>query len=245
MLSKFNNQVKLYTRHNNEVTAKFPELQKVDIPDGTILDGEIIVSDTEGKPDFQAMMQRFLSKKSGHNIQYCVFDVIYHEGKKVTHIPLLERKALLQSLIENDNHIAEVQWVHGNGAAYFELVKQNGLEGIVQKRADSKYQINKRSKDWLKFINYQYNDTVITGLRKDEFGLLLAIEEGNRLKPAGLLEFMPLHAKKQFYREYQHFIVDEDKKFIFIEPQIKCRVKFRNYTKAGLLRIPSFVEYIS
>ena len=51
-LSKFNGKVKLYTRHNNDVTAKFKELHNIDIPDGTIFDGEIIVSDKEGKPDF-------------------------------------------------------------------------------------------------------------------------------------------------------------------------------------------------
>ncbi|PLT32666.1 RNA ligase family protein [Bacillus sp. V5-8f] len=244
ILSKFNNQIKLYTRHNNEVTAKFPELQSIDIPDGTVLDGEIIVSDVEGKPDFEAVMERFMSKRSSHAIQFCVFDVIYHEGRKVTHLPLVERKELLESLIDNDEHVAKVQWMSGNGKAYCDLVKEHNLEGIVLKRANSKYQIKKRSHDWLKIINYQYADTVITGLRKDEFGLLLAIEENGSLKPAGVMEFMGSEARKQFYCQYRDLIVEEDKKFTFIEPKIKCRVKFRNYTKAGLLRIPSFVEYI-
>ncbi|MEK4883658.1 RNA ligase family protein [Bacillus sp. FSL W8-0223] len=245
ILSKFNNQVKLYTRHKNEVTAKFPELQDLDIPNGTILDGEIIVSNSEGKPDFEFMMERFQSSRSEHQIQFCVFDVIYHKGDKVTHLPLLERKELLDSLIEDGEHIVKVRWIRGNGQAYFNLIKQQGLEGIVLKRADSKYQVNKRSHDWLKVINYQYTNAVITGLRKDKFGLLLAIEEGGRLKPGGVMEFMTPAALKEFYSQYQDLIVDENKKFTFIEPKIKCRVKFRNYTKAGLLRSPSFVEYIS
>ncbi len=245
ILTKFNNQIKLYSRHNNEVTAKFPELLHLNIPDGTVLDGEIIVSDSEGKPDFEAMMERFQSKRSEHTIQYCIFDVLYHKGEKVTHLPLLQRKELLDSLVENEKHISKVQWLHGNGRAYFDLVKQNGLEGIVLKKADSKYQIKKRSHDWLKVINYQYTDVVITGLRKDKFGLLLAFEENGRLKPGGLMEFMTPAARKQFYGEYRDLIVDENKKFTFIEPKIKCRVKFRNYTKTGLLRSPSFVEYIS
>ena len=45
--------------------------------------------------------------------------------------------------------------------------------------------------------------------------------------------------------QYRDYIMEENKKFIFLDPKIKCRVKFRNYTKAGLLRIPSLVEYIS
>ncbi len=54
ILSKFNNKVRLYTRHNNEVTSKFPELLNIDISDGTVLDGEIIVTDPDGKPDFES-----------------------------------------------------------------------------------------------------------------------------------------------------------------------------------------------
>ncbi|MCY9003294.1 RNA ligase family protein [Peribacillus frigoritolerans] len=245
ILSKFNDQIKLYTRHNNEVTMNFPEFLQLDIPDGTILDGEIIVTDRQGKPDFEAMMERFQSKKSEHSIQYCVFDVIYHNGQKVTHLPLHERKELLDKIVEDTDLICKVRWMYGNSPAYFNLVKQQGLEGIVQKKANSQYQINKRSHDWLKVINYQYTDAVITGLRKDEFGLLLGIEKNDRIKPAGIMEFITPAARKQLYNQYQDLIVDENSKFIYLDPKIKCRVKFRNYTKNGLLRIPSFVEYIS
>lgn len=55
-LSKFEGKVRLYTRHNNEVTAKFKELHHIDVPDGTILDGEITVSDHKGRPDFEAII---------------------------------------------------------------------------------------------------------------------------------------------------------------------------------------------
>ncbi|WHY65363.1 RNA ligase family protein [Neobacillus sp. SuZ13] len=245
ILSKFDNKIKLYTRHNNEVTSKFPELLTLDLPNGIVLDGEIVVSDEQGKPDFEAMMERFMSSKSTRKIQYCVFDVLYHEGKKVAHMPLVERKVLLDDLIEQREFITKVQWMYGNGEAYFNLVKEHGLEGIVLKRADSPYQVNKRSKDWLKVINYQYVDAYIIGARKDEFGLLLGLEEGKKIRPAGIMEFMNPVAKKVFYNTHKNFIKDEDKKFIFLDPKMKCRIKFRNYTKDGKLRIPSFVEYIS
>ena len=52
ILSNQDGKVKLYTRHNNEVTNKFPELHDIDIPEGTVLDGEIIVTNSEGLPDF-------------------------------------------------------------------------------------------------------------------------------------------------------------------------------------------------
>jgi DNA ligase-1 len=90
ILSKFYNKVKLYTRHNNEVTAKFPELLTIDIPDGTVLDGEIIVSDAEGKPDFEEMMSRFQSRRNTQDtgtLSYVVFDVLQYKSKSVTQLP--------------------------------------------------------------------------------------------------------------------------------------------------------------
>jgi DNA ligase 1 len=245
ILTKFEDKIRLYTRHNNEVTSKFPELLLIDIPNVTVLDGEIVVTDKQGKPDFEAMMERFMSRQCNQRVQYCVFDVIYHKGKKVTHLPLIERKELLDAFLEPTEAITKVQWLYGRGTDYFNLVKEQGLEGIVLKKADSKYQINKRSNDWLKVIHYQYADAFVTGIRKEEFGLLLGLEEGGAIKPAGIMEFMSPAAKKMLYDSYRDYILDENNKFIFLDPKIKCRVKFRNYTKDGNLRIPSFVEYIS
>ena len=241
ILSKFDNKVRLYTRHNNEVTAKFPELITVDIPDGTVLDGEIIVTDPTGKPDFEAMMSRFMSKQNileNGTLSYVVFDVIKYNGESVTRLPLTERKQLLDEVIPTDTGLlSKVRYLEGNGAAYFDLVQQQGLEGIVLKRKDSRYEVGKRSQSWLKVINYQYADVLITGLRKGEFGLLLSFLDG---KSAGIMEFMPPGEKKHLYRQQK--VVSEDDKFIFIEP-IKCRVKYRNLTNAGFLRIPTFVEW--
>jgi DNA ligase 1 len=147
---------------------------------------------------------------------------------------------LLEKIIPSDNpNIATVMWMQGNGCAYFDLVKQNDLEGIVLKKIDnSPYEIGKRSHSWLKVINYQYENCYITGLRKDEFGLLLSFLDGN---PAGLIEFMPPDDRKKLYSMCK--VNSENDKFRFIEP-IKCRVKYRNLTKQGRLRIPSFVDWL-
>jgi DNA ligase 1 len=243
ILSKFNDKVQIYTRHKNEVTSKFPELVNLPLPNGIILDGEIIVTDDKGRPNFEAVMERFMSSKSGHTISFSVFDIIYFNGEKVTNLPLLERKELVNKVIPEDTPILnKVQWIEGNAEQYFQLIKQHELEGIVQKKADSKYQINKRSHDWLKVINYQYDDVFISGLRKDEFGLLLNFENG---KYAGIMEFMPTSQRREFYKQYTDFIIEENDKFVYLDPKLKVKVKYRNLTKNGLLRIPSFVEWVS
>jgi DNA ligase-1 len=186
-------------------------------------------------------MERFQSKTSLHEISYCVFDVIYYKGDKITSLPLITRKRLLAEIIPEETPlITKVKWIEGNGSTFFNLVKQQDLEGIVLKKADSKYQIDKRSHDWLKVINYKYDTVYISGLRKDEFGLLLSFENG---KTAGILEFVKPEARKQFYKVYRELIIKENDKFIYLDPKIRCKIKYRNLTKNGLLRIPSFLEW--
>lgn len=174
-----------------------------------------------------------MSNKSQHQIQFCVFDILYLNGEKMTELPLLHRKEWLTKVMPDNDIVVPVQWTHCNRVKYFDLVQQLGLEGIVLKKSDSTYQIKKRSADWLKVINYQYSEALITGVRKDQFGLLLMFE-------AGVMEFMPPNNRKELYEKYK--VIEENDKFKYIDP-IKCRVKYRNLTKDGKLRIPSFIEW--
>lgn len=238
--TKFNDKVRLYTRHNNEVTAKFPELHDLDMPNGTVLDGELIVPGVEGKPDFELMMERFSSNNGKHFIQYCVFDIIQHNGERVIRLPLITRKELLCDKLQPTKQIILTQFIESNGNEYFNLVKEQGLEGIVLKRKNSTYQTNRRSKEWLKVINYQFEDVFITGLRKNgDFGALLSFEDG---RYAGVLEFMPPQDKRSLYGKMKK--IEETDKFTKIEP-VPTQVKYRNLTKSGLLRIPSLNRSIS
>jgi len=243
LLTKFNNKIKLYTRHSNEVTTIFPELTNLDIANGTILDGEVIAPDKDSKPDFEAVMRRFRSNKSKIPIQFVVFDILYFKGEKITHLPLLERKELLSKVVPKDNpNIVEIQWMTGNGTAFFELVKKHDLEGLVFKNSKSIYEVNKRSYNWLKLINYKYEKVVISGIRKDEFGVLLSSKEGKTL---GVMEFMIPSERSKLYKMSRELKQNENEKYIYFKPQIECLVKYRNYTSEGKLRIPSFVEWTS
>lgn len=246
--SNINGAVKIYTRHKTDVTNRFPELHSLPLPHGTVLDGEIVVTDPTGKPDFEAMQSRFLRTKNTDNqqtISYCVFDVIHHASESVTHLPLVERKAILNSLIPTDTPLlSKVLSVDGQAHVLFDLCQAQGLEGIVLKRKDSRYEISKRSKSWLKVINYQYTDVWIHGLRKGNFGWLLAFPDGQH---AGIMELgVPPKNKKQLHAIAADLKCGEDEKFIYLTKEsLKCHVKYRHLTKAGLLRLPSFVEFTS
>jgi DNA ligase-1 len=236
---------KLYTRHHTDITTCFPELLNLDIPIGTILDGEVVVTDSSGKPDFEAVMSRF----SGFNsekvkylsvhepVSFVVFDVLHHKGEKVTQLPLYERKEILDEIIPvNTPILSKVMSIESNGTALFELIKEQNLEGIVLKKKDSTYEIGKRSYSWLKMINYQYTNVIVNGYRKVDFGWLLSYEDG---RYADIMELgVPKEEKNRVYRMDKR---DENDKFVFIEP-VSGYVKYRNETKSGLLRLPSFVS---
>lgn len=144
--------VKAYTRHGNEVTNRFPELWTPPVPADTILDRELIVIH-EGRPDFGKVMKRLMTQDSGkvqqltrtHPVQYVVFDLLQHRGQRVTYLPLMERKTLLEETLQEDDSFSRIRFVEGNGTGLFQATNDAGLEGIVIKRKYSIYEVRHRS----------------------------------------------------------------------------------------------------
>lgn len=230
--------VRLYTRHKNEVTGKFPELiDNNQIENGTTLDGELIVTDSEGKPNFESVMERFKSRKSKHKVTFCAFDIINYNGKSVTHLPLIERKEILESAFKDNDYYKKTKFILGHGVEYFNLTKQQKLEGTVQKEINSKYEIDKRSDKWLKVIAYDVGEYYIAGYKKDEFGWLLS--DGERI--VGVLSLaVGANERKAGYKVFQQLKVKETENTVYIKEVIKCVVKHRGFTKNNLLRLPEF-----
>lgn len=246
LIVKGTDSYRLYTRHGTDVTARFPELYDfaVSLPANTTVDGELVqVDPTTGAPDFEALMARFrvtnatkiATAVKDAPVTYYPFDIV------VPRVPLLERKRQLTELLAvQAPHIEEVRYYHGIAAEYNDAVKGYGLEGIVVKRADSTYQKNKRSRDWLKHVNYAQEDVYVTGYRTDgDFGWLLAFENG---KPAGIMELgVPTAARHAVYRASK---TEGGDGVARLDEPIHCRVKYRNLTLNDYLRLPSFVTFL-
>jgi DNA ligase-1 len=236
-------RVKLYTRHLNDCTRQFPEFARVGLRSSSaILDGEMIALGDDGKPDFEAVMSRFQSRKvkSRQQVHFAAFDVLQVNGESTLHRPLEDRHEILQTIVAPSDLISVVQF-HEDGAALFESVKSLGLEGIVSKKKGSRYTLDHRSANWLKIKNYQYATVAITGIRKREFGWALQLENGSY---AGVCEFVPKEARAAFFKIAKRLVRSENQNWYYLEPLIQCRVKFQCYTKSGLLRSPSFVEFV-
>jgi bifunctional non-homologous end joining protein LigD len=113
----------------------------------TILDGEIIALDENGIPRFQ-LLQRFHKQPTAPTV-YFIFDVLWAGGTDIRTKTLMERRAVLESIIKNSG-IQLGSFVECEGKALFDLAKTKGMESIVAKRKNSIYRPGKRSSDWLK-----------------------------------------------------------------------------------------------
>jgi hypothetical protein len=102
----------------------------------------------DGRPDFN-LLQNFRSAES--RIVYYAFDILVHEGQRLTALPLLERRAILSGVIEPGEHVALSQVSDRPAAEMLRFVKSHSLEGAVAKRSDSVYQPGQRTGLWSKY----------------------------------------------------------------------------------------------
>ena len=117
-----------------------------------ILDGELAVADHLGRSVFADMMQR------RHLARYFAFDLLSLNGQDLRQLPLLTRKAQLKRILPSRSpHVLYVDHSRGNGTALYRLACQLDLEGIVAKRADSRYEDNSNARNWIKIKNPAYS----------------------------------------------------------------------------------------
>lgn len=243
----------IYTRHNNECTRQYPELLSVPFGEDMILDGEIVCIDPAGAVDFESIMTRFQARRTDSinrlmgqlPATYIVFDILFYQGQDLRSLSLMERKEVLAAAaLPVNRHITMVPYIEGAGEALYADICSRSMEGIVCKRKDSRY-VSRRSPSWQKVINWTYVDVWVTGFRKDEFGWLVSVEDGaGRLRPAGVIELgANQDHKRAFYGVAKPLVIGEDKNNVYLQPAIRAKVKTRNWTKAGLLRNPVFVDF--
>ena len=253
IFSQESGDIRLYTRHNNDCTLQYPELL-ISFDYDIILDGEVACTDPEtGLNDFEGVMSRFSTRQHSKVQQlvktlpatFAIFDVLQYKGSDLRSLPLIERKAILHSLILPSSSFGIVPHIEGAGEALFSQIESMGMEGVVGKRKDSQY-ISRRSRDWQKVINWSYAEVFITGYKKAEFGWLAAVPDlSGKLRPAGIIEHGAGPKHKQAFRGVcQQLVTGEDKNHVYLEPRIRAKVKMRNWTKSGLLRTPVFEQFI-
>ena len=254
-----NKSVVLHNKRHKDVTSIYPELSRMNrcVKERVILDGELVVLNKEGKPDFYAIQRRSLMTDTfkiglaakSNPVQFVAYDIIYNDGDDLTDKPLMERKAILSKVVKEGNNLTISRYIEKNGVAFFELAKAQELEGIVAKRKDSLYQIGKRTRDWLTIKVMQDEDLLILGYQPDLKGevkdlILGYFDDDGKLQCRGKVY---LGISKEERRIISQFArgntvrkpwFPKYKNVVWLKPQLVGTAHFMHETENGGMRQP-------
>lgn len=261
------NGLQLRTRNLSDVTAQYPELRGLGdaLPEGTVLDGEIVALDERGLPSFERLQRRMhvadqarvLDRMAATPVTYMLFDLLVHNGQPIMHLPYPERRQLLEELDLEAPAWRLTPSQVGGGADLLEAARRLGLEGIVAKRLGSPYRPGKRSRDWIKVKIRHRQELVVAGwtpgegARAGEIGALLMgyHDEQGRLAYAGKVgtgytdeDLRRLDRRLEPLRtpENPFDVGAPPPNARFVEPRLVAEVEFHEWTRGGQLRHPSF-----
>jgi bifunctional non-homologous end joining protein LigD len=261
-----NGQSTLRSRNGRDVTHNYPELaslpQRISA-ERAILDGEIVSLDERGHSHFERLQQRMHVRAPSAQlvsqvpVTYYVFDLLYCDGYDLRGASLNQRKELLRRILRVDGALRFSDHQMERGQELFEAARQEGLEGIIGKRADSCY-VSGRSGNWMKWKATKTIDAVVGGWTaprsgRTHFGsLLLGLYQGKKVQFVGhvgsgfddeMLKTMAKELARWNIAKCPFETVPEtNEKAFWAKPEMVVRVRFTGWTEERRLRNPVFLE---
>ena len=259
--------VRMFGRSGEDITGRYPEVAESLrglVPGQFVLDGEIVAYDDSGRPSFGRLQKRMLLSKPRDvaaararvPVRAVFFDCLALEGHDLRSLPLLERKDCLARALPPAGVISAGDHVERQGTAFFAAVSEMRLEGMIAKRADSKYVAGKRSNDWIKIKAQRRQEFVIGGWTdaKDarRFGALHVgvYEDGSLRHVTRVGTGFDGASQDAVWREMEPFARDaspfgdtapKGRENHWVEPKLVCEVRFTEWTADGGLRHPVFL----
>ncbi|MUM15525.1 ATP-dependent DNA ligase [Mycobacterium sp. CBMA271] len=250
-------QLRALARSGRDVTAEFPELQRIahELADHrVVLDGEVVVLDPKGLPSFTLLQNR----TPGARTQFWAFDLLYLDGKSLLHTKYRDRRRLLDVLGAGTESMTVPESLSGDGAEAHAFSQSQGWEGVVAKRLDSTYAPG-RTQSWVKAKNWSSQEVVIGGWRQGQGGrssgigaLLMGIPGKDGLRYAGRVgtgftekelaslkaQLEPLHRAESPFNAPLSAV--EVKDVQFVEPVLVAEVRYGDRTPGGILKHSSW-----
>ncbi|MDD3896079.1 MAG: DNA ligase [Bacilli bacterium] len=246
-------KITIRNKRGNILNNRYPELLNITkmVTKKVIFDGEIIIM-INGKPSFDKLQERALLKNKlkikyfakTFPVIFIAYDILY-EDKDLTHLPLIKRKKILNKYHNTENFIKS-ECFDEKGKDLYKLVVKENLEGIVAKKKDSKYYINKRTKNWIKIKNLKDEDFYICGYKEENdkamASLLLGKKKKKNLIYAGTVNIGRKNSEFQFIKKIP---INKNPSFtkegyINLIPNVKCTILFMEKTKKGFMRQPIY-----
>jgi DNA ligase D-like protein (predicted ligase) len=232
-------RVRAFTRNGNDWSSAYKRVVAACTRlacETALMDGEMVVQDEHGITDFYALRSAIYT--APHRIVFFGFDLLHLNDQDLRDRPLMERRELLRKLIEPDKR-SPIQFsdhVEGDGAAFFKAAVELGLEGIISKRAASRYRSGP-SRNWLKTKNMIESEFVLLGTEVDDSGIpwaLLARELDGELEFAGpAILRPPSHARADWADKFAAMSMDKPalkglrrpNKARWLKPEIRVRAQ--------------------
>lgn len=255
--------VEIVSRNGNSFNRQYadlvPELEV--FADDLIIDGEIVIENRKGISNFQ-LLQNYTTTHEGM-LRYYVFDLLYLNGHSIVHLPLYQRKELLEAVFANV-HLQNVQLspvIPEKGKQLMKQLVKMGYEGIIAKDRNAAYVPGKRSDAWYKLKTRQSTEAIICGYthpqnsrqhfgslvlgQHDENGKLAYIGNcGTGFTDASLEElhgqFRKLEIEKSPFAASPKMTGQKGKP-VWMKPKLVCNVEFANWTDDQHLRAPVFM----
>ena len=260
--------VELQGRNFSDFTPRYPEVRELGRELGMrriVLDGEVVALDEEGRPSFERLQSRMhLASDSAVKRRmkdtpatYVIFDLLYLDGHMTTSLTYEERRRLLDELELEGPAWRTPAYHPGEGIALLDATKRMGVEGIVAKKLDCPYEPGRRASGWIKVKNVARQEVVIGGYHPGEgkrAGRVGALAVGyhdddGRLVYAGKVGTGFTEATLGLLGKELERRRRDDSPFegrqppkgtLFVDPELVADVEFREWTKSGTLRAPSF-----
>lgn len=254
-----NEKTVLKNKRNVLMLPKVPELAEIhkNVNVRCILDGELAVI-KDGKPNFFEIQKRSMMSNpikiemaaKKYPACFTAFDILYYEDRQVTDLTLTERKELLQKAVKSeDSRFAVSRYIEKNGTAFYNLAKQQELEGIVAKRKDSKYYLDRRTKDWIKIKYLKDDDFIVLGYVPKENNMnsiILGQYKNNQLIYKGHVTLgvggEPFRKIKSLDETSCPFseVPKGNENAVWVKSELVCTVKYMMKTDNGGMRQPVF-----
>ncbi|UJW85090.1 DNA ligase D [Devosia sp. SL43] len=233
-----------WTKRYGDLPHTFAELNCKD----AVIDGEIVVLDEKGISRF-GKLQDALSEGAGNKLVFYAFDLLHLDGWDLRNVSLIKRKGLLAQLLGGPSGSSAIQYsdhVEGDGQGIYDLASQQGLEGIVSKRADGKH-VDGRSSSWVKIKALKTGDYVIGGYSESAANggigaLAMAEWVGDELVYRGKVGTgFDANSMRDLIQRLEALRIDEPlegapKEILPVRPTLKARVQYATITADGMLR---------
>src|SRR6266700_870070 len=257
-------KVRMVSRRAIAMEGKFPEIAEALAEsikaESAIIDGEIVAFDENGVPSFQHLQNRVGFRRSAtmrdkpQAMSFFAFDLLYLDGYDLRKAALVDRRQLLASIIQPGGIVKYSDHFAGKGEELLQAVRAKGLEGIIAKQAQSKYE-SKRSGSWIKIKVATQQDFIICGFvlgEREPFGsLVLGYYKDEQLVYASNVgSGFTQETLKSVYEQLQplitrepvlHDVPKEIGEVTWTKPELVCVVKFNSWTNDAHLRGPVFL----